>query len=73
MRVALQCELWALDLQAGGEEAARKEAGDAKGWSSLLQSGRLSPVMRLSLETVTDIDPRKTRYRNSRWVEEPAP
>jgi hypothetical protein len=69
MRVVLQCELWALE-QLGGEEAGRKEAADSKGWSGVLRSGRLTPVSRLSLDTVTDIDPRKSRYRNGKWVEE---
>jgi hypothetical protein len=70
VRAALQYELWALDLQSGGEAAGRKEAAGPKGWSAVLQSGRLRPVLRLSLETVTDIDLSKTRYRDRMWVEE---
>jgi len=70
MRVTLRCELWALD-QLGGEETSRKETANAKGWSAVLkEADRLSPVSRLSLETVTDIDPRKSRYRSGKWVEE---
>jgi hypothetical protein len=70
LRVALQCELWALDQLGGSEEAGRKAPTEAKGWSSLLRAGRLDPVLGLSLETVTEFDPRKCRYRNGKWVEE---
>jgi hypothetical protein len=70
VRAVLKYELWAIDQLAGGEDAAPKEEAAAKGWSSVLQSGRLTPVLRLSPDTVSDFDPRKTRYRNGKWVEE---
>jgi hypothetical protein len=73
LRVVLRSELWALDQQGAGDDAGRKDATEAKGWSAVLQSRRLSPVLPLSLETITDFDPRKCRYRNGKWVEDSAP
>jgi hypothetical protein len=70
VRVALRSELWAMEQQGLGGDVARKEATEAKGWSTLLQSRRLGPVLPLSLDTVTDFDPRKCRYRNGKWVED---
>ncbi len=70
MRVVLRSELWAMDQQGLGGDAGGKEATEPKGWSTVLQSGRLKPVLRLSLDTVSDFDPRKCRYRNGKWVEE---
>jgi hypothetical protein len=72
VRTVLRCELWALEQHAGGDDG-RKEAADRKGWSAVLQARRTGPVLPLSLETITDFDPRKCRYRNGKWVEEPAP
>jgi hypothetical protein len=70
LAAVLRCELWALGQLGGGEAAGRKEATEAKGWSAVLQSGRLDPVSRLSLETAfPDLDPRKCCYRNGKWVE----
>jgi hypothetical protein len=70
VRAALRSELWAMDQQGLGGDAGRKEATEPKGWSTVLQSGRLKPVLRLSLDTVTDFDLRKCRYRNGKWVED---
>ena len=70
LRVVLRYELWAMDQQGGGDSSVRKDATDTNSWSAVLQSRRLSPVLPLSLETITSFDPRKCRYRNRKWVEE---
>jgi hypothetical protein len=72
LRVVLRSELWALEQQ-GAADPGRKEATDPRGWSSVMQSRRLNPVLPLSLETITEFDPHKCRYRNGRWVEDSAP
>jgi hypothetical protein len=70
VRIVLRSELWAMDVQGLGGDVGKKEAAEPKGWSTVLQSGRLKPVVSLSLDTITDIDPRKCRYRGGKWVEE---
>jgi hypothetical protein len=70
VRGALRLELWAMEQQGLGGDPGRKEATEPKGWSTVLQSRRLSPVLPLSLDTITDFDPRKCRYRNGKWVDE---
>ncbi len=70
LRDALRCEVWAIDQQGGGDSSAGKETAE-KGWSNLLQSRQLKPVLPLSLETIsTSFDPRKCLYRNRKWVAE---
>ena len=69
LRVVLRCELWAMDQQAAGDNAGRNDATDETSWSKVLQSRRLSPVLPLSLETITSFDLRKCRYRDHKWVE----
>jgi hypothetical protein len=71
LRVVLRCELWVIDQQGGGENAGRKDVADTQGWSTLLQSRELRPVMPLSLETmIPGVDPGRCRYRNRKWVED---
>jgi hypothetical protein len=70
VHVVLRSELWAMHRQGVGEDAGPKEAPGPKGWSTVLKSGRLTPVRRLSLESVSEFDLSKTRYRNGKWVEE---
>jgi hypothetical protein len=65
MRCIVRAELWAVDhiSGAGGKKGARDSY-----WSSILQS-RPAPVSPLSLETITEFDPRKCLYRKGRWVD----
>lgn len=54
-----------------GEEKGDPRAmaqGGAR-WSTLLATQRPAPVPVLSLETVTEFDPRKCVYRDGKWVE----
>lgn len=67
MRLVLRAELWAMD-QLAGDDAGKKEASEAKNWSSVLQSRQLKPVLPLSLETISELDPNKCHYRNGVWV-----
>ena len=70
LRVVLRCELWAIDRQGGWDNRGHKDEADAKSWSAVVQSRRLSPVLPLSLETIASFDPRMCRYRNRKWVAE---
>ncbi len=67
MRTILQAELWAVDQLSGGVDPGKKGIGE-NNWSSLLQARQLNPVTPLSLETITEFDPRKCLYRNGAWV-----
>lgn len=72
--VVLRCELWALDKQGWSNNPARKADADAKSWSAVVKSRRLSPVLPLSLETmIARFDPSKCLYRNRKWVEQKSP
>jgi hypothetical protein len=44
-------------------------APTAARWSALLSTQRAAPVPLLSLETVTEFDPRKCLYKGGKWVE----
>jgi hypothetical protein len=69
LRVILRAELWATEQLLGGEAAVDKGVkSDKKKWSSVLQRRQLSPVSPLSLETITELNPRKCHYRNGNWV-----
>jgi hypothetical protein len=66
--VILKAELWALDRLSGGGNAKR---GDGS-WTSVIQSrqGQTSPAGSLSLETITEFDPRNCVYRGGVWRRE---
>jgi len=69
LRVVLRAELWATEQLSGGEATGdKKKKGDDKKWSSVLQRRQLAPVLPLSLETISEFDPRKCHYRNGKWV-----
>jgi hypothetical protein len=68
LRAVLRCELWAIDRQGAGDNPGQN-ATETKGWSAVLQSRRLNPVLPLSLETITSFDPSKCLYRNRKWVD----
>jgi hypothetical protein len=70
LRAVLRCELWAIDRQGGWDNRDGKDAAISKSWSAVLQSRQLSPVLPLSLDTITNFDPRMCRYRNRKWVAE---
>ncbi len=67
MRTFLKAELWAVDQVAGSDPATKKGGSDLS-WSSIIQSRQVSPVAPLSLETITEFDPRKCAFRNGAWV-----
>ena len=68
MRIVLGAELWAVDQCSSGDASSKKKETGETNWSSLLQVHQLSPVASLSLETITEFDPRKCLYRNGTWV-----
>jgi hypothetical protein len=65
MRTVLRAELWAVHQLAGGDAGGKER--DA-GWSSVLHERRAGPAAPLTLETITEFDPRKCHYRNGAWV-----
>ncbi len=67
MRMLLRAELWAVDQLAGGDGGPGPGRGETK-WSAILQARQVNPVSPLSLETITEFDPRKCLYRNGAWV-----
>jgi hypothetical protein len=69
LRTLLGAELWATEQLLGGAVVAdKKKSADNKSWSAVLQRRRLNPVLPLSLETITEFDPRKCHYRDGSWV-----
>jgi len=70
LRAVLRAELWATEqLLGGGPGGEKKPApGEALKWSSVLQKRQTSPVLPLSLDTITEFDPRKCKYHNGTWV-----
>jgi hypothetical protein len=66
MDAVMRAEIWALDQILPAESAAKK--GASGGWSRAL-SNQLTPVPLLSLETITEFDPRKCVFRDGTWVE----
>ena len=67
LRMILRAELWASDQLSGGNAAGKKGPGETS-WASLLEAHQVSPVAPLSLETITEFDPRNCLYRNGAWV-----
>jgi hypothetical protein len=67
LRPLLRDELWAVE-QLSGAGGDGKKAASAARWSSVLRARQVNPVSPLSLETITDFDPRKCLYRNGAWV-----
>jgi hypothetical protein len=69
LRLLLGAELWATEQLAGGEAASEKNKPDEKkSWSVVLQKRQFSPVLPLTLDNITEFDPRKSQYRQGRWV-----
>ncbi len=46
----------------------RREAGRRRSWASALSNPQLTPIPVLTLESITDYDPRKCIFRNGAWV-----
>lgn len=64
LKAVLRAEIWALD-QMLTNEAAKKSAA-AGGWSSAVHSQQ-GPLPTLTLETITEYDPRKCVFRKGEW------
>jgi hypothetical protein len=65
LRRVILAELAALG-QAATAEAGRATPG--RSWGALLDRGRTAPAPFLSLETLTEFDPRQCLYRGGKWV-----
>ena len=48
---------------------AKRVIDAGKRWSPVAQKAAVGPVGALTLETLTELDPRKCRYRDGAWVE----
>lgn len=60
-------ELWALNRLAP-DTASKQKPVDARSWATALSNPQLTPIPQLTLESVTDYDPRKCVFRNGGWV-----
>ncbi len=67
LRIVLRAELWAIDRLAG-DNTDRKEPAVAPSWSALMRARNVGPVSPLSLETISEFDPRLCLYRDGAWV-----
>jgi hypothetical protein len=67
LRVLLRAELWATEQLLGEPVSDKKQLADNK-WSSALQKQQRSPVLPLSLETITEFKPSRCHYRDGNWV-----
>src|SRR5262249_6907539 len=66
LRIVLRAELWAVDQLSA---APRDKTGTAAmSWSAILEARQATPVLPLSLDTITEFDPRKCLYRNGVWT-----
>jgi len=66
LRIVLRAELWAVD-QLSAAPRGKKETAETT-WSTILEARQAAPVLPLSLETITEFDPRKCLYRNGAWI-----
>jgi hypothetical protein len=64
LRTILRAELWAVEQLSGHGPKKETESG----WSTILEARQVSPVIPLSLETITEFDPQKCLYRDGKWV-----
>lgn len=67
LRKIIQIEITLGNLaKPAGEEAP---AHDSATWSETVRMGRTEPLPTLSLESLTEFDPKKCLYRGGQWVE----
>lgn len=62
----LRAEVWALDQILPVDAAGKKIASG--GWARVLSSQPLNPTPVLTLETITEFDPRKCVFQKGTWV-----
>ena len=64
LRALLQIELW----EGSESSAARAVPAEAK-WSKVLSGQKPAPVPALTLESLSEFNPRQCLFRDGRWVE----
>lgn len=69
LRKILQLELALSETADVAEGHAPAGESDTPSWSRVLRLGDHAPVPSLSLETLTEFNPRECHFRNGRWVE----
>jgi hypothetical protein len=69
LRRVLRLELLLLGPPAPGESPEPAKEPASASWLEIVAAGRHAPVPSLSLETITEFDPRQCRFRDGRWVE----
>jgi len=67
LEVVLRCELWAIDRQLPDAPAVADPLAGGT-WSSAVSNPQLARAPLLTLENVTEYDPRKCVFRNGAWV-----
>lgn len=68
LRQVLLLEMTLRGEDVDGSATPSKDVKAAPVWSQVIASGRTQPVNALRLETLTEFDPRKCRYRDGKWV-----
>lgn len=63
--VQLELDWLPVEGEADGDSKERSRTS----WAQSARLGQWDPVAPLSLETLTEFDPRRTRYREGNWVE----
>jgi hypothetical protein len=66
LRAVLQAELWSIECAAAGEVRPAGSVGE-RNWSSVLKAPP-RPAVVLSLETISEYDPRLCVYRKGAWT-----
>ena len=64
LKAVLRAEIWALDQVLPPDPAAKRSPSG--GWSNVRTSQ--APIPSLTLETISEFDPRKCVFRNGTWV-----
>lgn len=68
MAAIIKAEIWAVEQILGPDTAVKKTSNDGK-WTGLTSKRNRNPLPLLSLETITEFDPRKCHFRDGQWVE----
>jgi hypothetical protein len=63
----VRAELWSIEHMLPNAPAPEKRSGPGT-WASAVSNPQLTPIPVLTLETITEYDPRKCVFRNGSWV-----
>jgi hypothetical protein len=67
LETIVRTELWVLDQMLPDAPAVEKSGGPGS-WASAVSNPQLTPIPRMTLETIADFDPRKCIFRKGSWI-----